>query len=68
MNKKTVVLLGKIENSKYPEDETCIQKVQTEGVIIGYARISVDALAQLYGGSLDSVWAPNFFDLILQEF
>ena len=38
-----------------------------EGATIGYVRISDDALAQPYGGSLDPNWTPIFFYLILQE-
>ena len=32
-----------------------------ESAIIGYVRISDDALAQPHGGNLDPIWAPTFF-------
>ena len=38
-----------------------IQKALMEGAIIGYVRISGDALAQPHGDNLDPIWSPNCF-------
>ena len=44
-----------------------IQKVYTDGPIIGYIRICDDPLT--HGGNLDPIWTQKmFFGLILQEF
>ena len=42
-------LLCKVQNSKYPEDEACIQKEYMNGPNIGYVRISYNTLTQPQG-------------------